>query len=176
MGWPKKWTDLSPIDKGDFDAWIEGFAGQEVRDMRDSFQSPKDAERQDSGCEAVSCPATLQQGLREQQKGCEAGNAFVAGAEIQEIEVRMLRSSEKIGSASLRPRSNQQRPSEPTNAMQSMPRLLARFGKEAWQDGSWENAVPRVAQAVASRVDRLKAIGNGQVPAVVRLAWNILTD
>jgi hypothetical protein len=28
---------------------------------------------------------------------------------------------------------------------------------------------------VANRVDRLKAIGNGQVPAVARLAWNVLT-
>jgi hypothetical protein len=27
---------------------------------------------------------------------------------------------------------------------------------------------------VASRVDRLRAIGNGQVPAVVRLAWDLL--
>jgi hypothetical protein len=28
---------------------------------------------------------------------------------------------------------------------------------------------------VAARVDRLRAIGNGQVPAVVPLAWKILT-
>lgn len=28
---------------------------------------------------------------------------------------------------------------------------------------------------VANRVDRLKSVGNGQVPAVVRLAWNTLT-
>jgi hypothetical protein len=27
---------------------------------------------------------------------------------------------------------------------------------------------------VASRMDRLKAIGNGQVPAVVRKAWDLL--
>ena len=34
--------------------------------------------------------------------------------------------------------------------------------------------VCRVANGLAHRVDRLKAIGNGQVPAVVRLAWNLL--
>jgi DNA (cytosine-5)-methyltransferase 1 len=34
--------------------------------------------------------------------------------------------------------------------------------------------VGRVADGVAARVDRLKAIGNGQVPAVVRLAWNTI--
>jgi hypothetical protein len=48
--------------------------------------------------------------------------------------------------------------------------------REAWQDGSWENDVPRVAQNVPARVDRLKAIGNGQVPAVAALAWRILTQ
>jgi hypothetical protein len=29
---------------------------------------------------------------------------------------------------------------------------------------------------VANRVDRLRAIGNGQVPAVVRLAWETLNQ
>ena len=41
----------------------------------------------------------------------------------------------------------------------------------------WWHAEPdvgRVADGVANRVDRLKAIGNGQVPAVASLAWNIL--
>lgn len=32
----------------------------------------------------------------------------------------------------------------------------------------------RVANGVAARVDRLKALGNGQVPAVAALAWEIL--
>jgi DNA (cytosine-5)-methyltransferase 1 len=34
--------------------------------------------------------------------------------------------------------------------------------------------VGRVAHGVASRVDRLRAIGNGQVPAVAALAWRTL--
>jgi hypothetical protein len=29
---------------------------------------------------------------------------------------------------------------------------------------------------VADRVDRLRCLGNGQVPEVVRLAWNFLTN
>ena len=37
-----------------------------------------------------------------------------------------------------------------------------------------EPNVGRVADGVAHRVDRLKAIGNGQVPAVVELAWKTL--
>ena len=46
------------------------------------------------------------------------------------------------------------------------------------QEGEWwesEPAVGRVANGVAHRVDRLKAIGNGQVPAVVALAWEVLS-
>ena len=34
--------------------------------------------------------------------------------------------------------------------------------------------IPRVATGIASRVDRLKAIGNGQVPQVAAMAWEIL--
>ena len=44
---------------------------------------------------------------------------------------------------------------------------------------SWWNAEPdvgRVANGVAARVDRLKAIGNGQVPAVAATAWRLLND
>ena len=39
-----------------------------------------------------------------------------------------------------------------------------------------EPNVGRVAHGVASRVDRLKAIGNGQVPQVAALAWEILAE
>jgi hypothetical protein len=34
----------------------------------------------------------------------------------------------------------------------------------------------RVATGVPARVDRLKCIGNGQVPIVAALAWEILTN
>ena len=42
-----------------------------------------------------------------------------------------------------------------------------------------QGILPRVtgmAHGVADRMDRIKAIGNGQVPAVAALAWNLLTD
>tara|TARA_R110000868_G_scaffold85122_1_gene239625 strand:- start:344 stop:994 length:651 start_codon:yes stop_codon:yes gene_type:complete len=44
---------------------------------------------------------------------------------------------------------------------------------------SWwatEPDVGRVVNGLAARVDRLKALGNGQVPAVAALAWRILTQ
>lgn len=39
-----------------------------------------------------------------------------------------------------------------------------------------EPKLGRVAYGVAHRVDRLRAIGNGQVPRVAATAWRILTD
>jgi len=41
---------------------------------------------------------------------------------------------------------------------------------------SVEPQLGRVANGVANRVDRLKAIGNGQVPRVAELAWRILIE
>jgi DNA (cytosine-5)-methyltransferase 1 len=40
---------------------------------------------------------------------------------------------------------------------------------------SIEPSIPRVADGVAARVDRLKAIGNGQVPLCAATAWQILS-
>lgn len=45
-------------------------------------------------------------------------------------------------------------------------------GRRLWPKGIAE--INGVDDGMASDVDELKAIGNGQVPAVVRLAWNIL--
>jgi DNA (cytosine-5)-methyltransferase 1 len=50
--------------------------------------------------------------------------------------------------------------------------------RDAVGGSSWwlvEPGVGRVADGVAARMDRLKAIGNGQVPRVVQLAWGLLS-
>ena len=47
------------------------------------------------------------------------------------------------------------------------------------QRPDWWHAEPdvgRVAHGVANRVDRLRCIGNGQVPAVVPIAWSLLAE
>lgn len=47
------------------------------------------------------------------------------------------------------------------------------FSHSRW--GKDKSGVDRVAHGLANRMDRLKAIGNGQVPAVVKLAWETLS-
>jgi len=46
----------------------------------------------------------------------------------------------------------------------------------SWQSWPAEPGVGRVADGVAARVDRLKAIGNGQVPRVAATAFNMMVD
>ena len=105
----------------------------------------------------------------------DEARVFMACAEALEEEVRGVRLCEGTTGAPYRPGQGQQRAGEHTDTMQALSRLLAHHGKTAWQEGSWEDAVPRVATGVAARVDRLKAIGNGQVPQCAASAWQILT-
>jgi DNA (cytosine-5)-methyltransferase 1 len=49
-------------------------------------------------------------------------------------------------------------------------------GDPADRKSGVEPKLGRVADGVAHRVDRLRCIGNGQVPAVVRLAWETLNQ
>ena len=51
-------------------------------------------------------------------------------------------------------------------------------GQDQGGMGYWhtEPNVGRVANGVANRVDRLKCLGNGQVPQVASLAWRLLTQ
>jgi DNA (cytosine-5)-methyltransferase 1 len=50
------------------------------------------------------------------------------------------------------------------------------LGELRWEPWDAEpEGVPRVATGVADRVQRLKALGNGQVPPCAAVAWDILT-
>ncbi len=66
--------------------------------------------------------------------------------------------------------------SEGTKTSRSLPKP-GNAGRDSGSERDWWSAEPsmgRVAHGLASPVDRLHAIGNGQVPAVVRLAWETL--
>ena len=67
--------------------------------------------------------------------------------------------------------SNSVRKPQPKGSKQDQWR---RIGNSSWWQA--EPDVGRVADGVAARVDRLKAIGNGQVPLCAATAWNFLND
>lgn len=58
----------------------------------------------------------------------------------------------------------------------SKKRQINRSSKQQYQNWKIEPRMGRVAHGVACRVDRLKAIGNGQVPKVVETVWRLLTS
>jgi len=57
------------------------------------------------------------------------------------------------------------------NESQTRDRRQKPQGRNWW---TTEPRLGRVAHGVANRVDRLKAIGNGQVPEVAKTAWEVL--
>ena len=52
---------------------------------------------------------------------------------------------------------------------------VAAYGKTAWKQGSWEHSCSRTIISPMNQLARLKAIGNGQVPAVAALAFSCLS-
>jgi hypothetical protein len=45
-----------------------------------------------------------------------------------------------------------------------------------WHDGSWEAGLPRVVESCDDRVDRIRLLGNGVVPATAAKAWITLGE
>ena len=65
------------------------------------------------------------------------------------------------------------------NEQGSSKRFQAEFARTYGGSVGWWQAEPnvgRVAHGVAARVDRLKAIGNGQVPLCAATAWKLLSE
>jgi hypothetical protein len=93
---------------------------------------------------------------------------------ILEEEMRGLRIQQDASCTPHRPEHQEQVGEQYPDTMQALSQLLAHYGKEAWQDSSWENAIPRVDRDIQARVERLKAIGNGQVPLCAATAWELL--
>ena len=180
MGWPDEWTCLNPISHVKICFWLMGFCdGEEnrttevLRVLRRGYaaQEVREAIGRFVG---VSEAAILLAKLCEHAHRFDEAWLFMACAKALEEEMRGVRLCESITSASYRPKQDLQQTREYPDTMQALSRLLAHYGETAWKDGSWEDAVPRVANGVAARMDRLKAIGNGQVPRVAATAWGLL--
>ena len=182
MGWPMKWTDTSPISHVKICFWLMGNTNEKEAGrsevLRVLRQGNAAQEVWDAIGRFVSIPesAVLLSAVCEHQKRPDEARVFMACAEALEEEVRCVRLRESATGAPHRPGQDKQRAGEHPDAMQALSRLLAYHGKTYWQDGRWENATPRVANGMTARVDRLKSIGNGQVPLCAATAWRMLTS
>jgi len=181
MGWPKNWTRIDPMIDADLFSWIMGFCEHEKTRTHQALHLLRRSAYAQSFQRKTGRPFGIQEAevllsrLREHSNGFDEAWVQLAGTEAPEADVRGVRTRTEPSGSPLGSGHPQQLPGEHPDSLQTLSRLLAYDGKAAWEDQSWENAVPRVATGVAARVDRLKAIGNGQVPSVAALAWRILS-
>ena len=151
LGYDCKWTVLGAADVGANHRrerfWLVAHATGE------QHESQPHAQQRQAGAQLLADA----NGVRElQPQGCQCnqrGRPCDCGSEGCHADSKGLA----------------QRQSQPGHARQELPPIER---ADWWQS---EPDVGRVADGVAARVDRLKAIGNGQVPLCAASAWRMLT-
>jgi hypothetical protein len=172
MGWPVGWSCVCPISGIYYLQWLmetnsaeETRTNEVLRILRVGNVS-KELSKKIGRPVSISQAAILLSILCEYKDRLDQARIFLACAKTLEEEMRSVRPTIPTSGPPCQPDDLRQWCREHSDFMQVMPRLLAHFGKEAWKNGSWENALPRIITGLAHRVDRLRAIGNGQVPEV----------
>lgn len=154
MNWPITWSNLNAINPKEFQRWKEASAAaiQESSELRTMWWD-RDPAQASSRQQPDEQP--------EQERGCTLQQVSRVSTRQPEMEG----SYEGSGLPLLR------------NGIH-----LQAGQRENVQQGMREQTcvdetqiVPRVASGVTARVDRLKAIGNGQVPIVAATAWRVLS-
>ena len=165
-----------------FISWLMGFCECENTRTKEIMRVLRNSNGAQNFQRTAGRPIGIQEAevllslMFQHQIGSDEAWLFMESEKAPQGEVRGVRIQACSASPPYRSGHQEQPTREHPDAMQTLPRFLAHDGEAAWKDQSWENAIPRVATGVAARVDRLRCIGNGQVPAVVRLAWEILTE
>lgn len=182
MGWPSRWASLDSISHVEVIFWILGFMHEddkrEIKILRLLREGNAAKEIQGQIGRFVSIPASafLLSKLCKYANRLDEARLLMACAETLKKELRSLRGKDVSSGAPYRSEERQQSRRKHPDIMQKMSRFLAFYGKAYWEDGRWENAEARVAHGVPNRPDRLKAIGNGQVPAVAAAAFRYLSQ
>ena len=153
MNWPIKWSDLNGFNKKEFQRWQEASATviQSAGALRTMWWD-SDPSQTPFG----------QQHIEQSKK--QHSNS------LSEMSRNITRQSEMEGSFQ----------GSDLSVLRDDIHIQKTKGKNL-QSGVWEQAcmdeaqiVPRTSQTVMARVDRLKAIGNGQVPLCAATAWRVL--
>ena len=182
MGWPDNWTALQPISHVTMCFWFMGFCDGEEAGRNEVMRVLRQGHAAQEIQRTIGRPVGVHEATFLLAELCKHANrpdearVFMACAEALEEEMRGVRLCNGTTGAPHRPRQDEQRAGEHPDVMQALSRLLAYHGQAYWKDGRWEDATPRVADGVAARVDRLKAIGNGQVPRVAATAFRLLKE
>ena len=146
---------------------------QELSELREP-NDPKEIRQEAGGLRCFSTEEILLSFLCEYKEGCDQGRVVLQGQEVSKEKLRVLWDWGEVTGSPYR-RELQKRCGEKlSDFVRLVSQVYPSYGRQAWQNGTWEVATPRVATGIKHRVGRLKAIGNGQVPQVAAMAWNIL--
>jgi len=155
MNWPIKWSDLNGFNKQEFQRWKEASAEavQNIGKMRTMWWY-SDPSQTPLGQQPVEQP-------KQQHSNSLPEMSWDASCERkmersqQGSDLSLLRKDFYIQEAKRKD-------------------LQQRMREQTCLDEA--QIVPRVSKSVVARMDRLKAIGNGQVPQCAATAWRILSE
>jgi len=153
MNWPIKWSEVNGFNKKEFERWAQESAThiQSFGKMRtmwwDSDPSQTPLRSQPVQQSQIKHSDSLSDLSRDITRQREMERSH------QGEDLSVLRNSVHI------------QKSEGENLQSGM-----------WEQTSMDEAqiVPRVGQSIVGRMERIKAIGNGQVPLCAATAWRIL--
>jgi DNA (cytosine-5)-methyltransferase 1 len=167
LGYDCRWTVLGAADVGAPHRrdrfWLVAHAegerlppGRANRREKSGFAKPANGSEDSAD---VANTNRLRESQQKRSERAQRGRAGHGGEEMADADSE---------------RREELRPAAIANGMGQLAGCIAEIGSAAW----WrtEPDVGRVADGVAARVDRLRAIGNGQVPLCAATAWRILTE
>jgi len=173
------WPTEPNVGRGldEFPLWLDGIVGRGMnyeesqrsyKKLQDlwSVNAARPLQWASGGLGRIQKAEVLFYFLRKYEEGTNEARLLLAGKEASEGCLRGLRLYAQTTGTPHRPRHKKQRTNKHSDPVQTLSRFLAHDGQEGWEINSWEDAVPRVAQGVPHRVDRLKALGNAVVPQI----------
>jgi hypothetical protein len=155
MNWPIKWSSLDALDPTEFKRWQEASAAsfQESEDVRAVWwdKDPSQAPYRQRHIEQYE--DEHRDSMREMSR--ESARESKMEGSLYGSSMPLLRQGVHI-------------PEGEREDVQSIMREQTGLDEAPY--------TPRVSKGIASRVDRLRAIGNGQVPSCAALAWVTLCE
>ena len=155
MNWPIKWSNLNEFNKQEFQRWQKASAKaiQDIGQMRTMWWDSDPSQT----------PLGQQPFEQSTEQHCDS---LPEMPRVTSCERKMERSQQGSNLSLLRE----------DVYIQEVERKNLQSGMREQTGLDKTEIIPRVSQSIVARVDRLKAIGNGQVPLCAATAWRILTE